>query len=57
MLPFVWSIPEALVCAELATMFPEDCGYVIWVTAAFGPYMGFLEGAVLLAQIALASDM
>jgi amino acid transporter len=43
-LPFVWSIPEALVCAELATMFPEDCGYVIWVTAAFGPYMGFLEG-------------
>ena len=25
-LPFVWSVPEALVTAELATAFPEDSG-------------------------------
>ncbi|EIE19872.1 amino acid transporter [Coccomyxa subellipsoidea C-169] len=43
-LPFVWSVPEALVTAELATAFPEDSGYVAWVTAAFGPFWGFQEG-------------
>ncbi len=43
-LPLLWSIPEALVTAELATAFPEDSGYVAWVTAAFGPYWGFQEG-------------
>jgi len=43
-LPIIWSVPEALVTAELATAFPEDSGYVAWVTAAFGPYWGFQEG-------------
>ena len=43
-LPFIWSVPEALVCAELATAFPENSGYVVWVEAAFGPFFGFLEG-------------
>ena len=43
-LPLVWSVPEALVTAELATAFPEDSGYVAWVTAAFGPFWGFQEG-------------
>mmetsp|Transcript_4121 Transcript_4121/g.11811 ORF Transcript_4121/g.11811 Transcript_4121/m.11811 type:complete len:657 (-) Transcript_4121:1518-3488(-) len=42
--PIVWSLPEALVTAELATAFPENSGYVAWVTAAFGPFWGFLEG-------------
>ena len=40
-LPIVWSVPEALVTAELATAFPENSGYVAWVTAAFGPFWGF----------------
>ncbi|CAG9462733.1 unnamed protein product [Pedinophyceae sp. YPF-701] len=43
-LPLVWSVPEALVTAELATTFPENSGYVAWVTAAFGPFWGFMEG-------------
>ena len=42
--PLVWSVPEALVTAELATAFPENSGYVAWVTAAFGPFWGFQEG-------------
>lgn len=27
--------------AELASTFPENSGYVAWVTAAFGPFWGF----------------
>ncbi|KAK3245460.1 hypothetical protein CYMTET_44972 [Cymbomonas tetramitiformis] len=43
-LPLIWSIPEALMAAELSTMFPENSGYVAWITAAFGPFWGFQEG-------------
>lgn len=34
LLPMVWSIPEALVTAELSTTFPEAAGCVAWVRAA-----------------------
>lgn len=44
LLPLLWSVPEALITAELATAFPENSGYVAWVTAAFGPFWGFQEG-------------
>lgn len=43
-MPLVWSVPEALVSAELGTAFPCNSGYVTWVTAAFGPFWGFQEG-------------
>lgn len=42
--PLIWSIPEALVTAELATSFPDNGGYVIWISSAFGPFWGFQEG-------------
>lgn len=42
--PFIWSIPEALVTAELATSFPQNGGYVVWISAAFGHFWGFQEG-------------
>lgn len=42
--PIIWSIPEALITAELATAFPENGGYVIWILSAFGPFWGFQEG-------------
>jgi amino acid transporter len=32
------------VTAELATAFPENGGYVLWISAAFGPFWGFQEG-------------
>lgn len=44
-LPLIWSVPEALITAELATTFPENSGYVAWVTAAFGPFWGFQVNA------------
>ncbi|CAL1372875.1 unnamed protein product [Linum trigynum] len=42
--PLVWSIPEALITAELGTMFPENGGYVVWVSSALGPFWGFQQG-------------
>ncbi|KAG8650698.1 probable polyamine transporter At3g19553 [Manihot esculenta] len=42
--PLIWSVPEALVTAELATSFPENGGYVIWISSAFGRFWGFQEG-------------
>lgn len=42
--PFFWSIPEALITAELATSFPNNGGYVLWVSSAFGSFWGFQEG-------------
>lgn len=42
--PFIWSIPEALITAELSTTFPGNGGYVIWAEQAFGPFWGSLMG-------------
>ncbi|KAL4348340.1 hypothetical protein GQ457_17G003360 [Hibiscus cannabinus] len=42
--PLIWSIPEALITAELSTSFPQNGGYVIWISSAFGPFWGFQEG-------------
>lgn len=43
--PFIWSIPEALVTAELSTAFPGNGGFVIWAHKAFGPFCGSLMGS------------
>lgn len=42
--PFIWSIPEALITAELSTTFPGNGGFVIWAHRAFGPVVGSLMG-------------
>ncbi|GAY60436.1 hypothetical protein CUMW_202000 [Citrus unshiu] len=41
--PIIWSVPEALITAEMGTVFPENCGYVVWVSSALGPYWGFQQ--------------
>ena len=38
--PFVYSLPIALIVAELSTAFPEDGGYVVWVQEACGQAVG-----------------
>lgn len=43
--PFIWSVPEALITAELATTFPGNGGFVIWAHRAFGPFWGSLMGS------------
>ncbi|KAM0995421.1 hypothetical protein ACFX13_005596 [Malus domestica] len=42
--PFIWSVPEALITAELSTAFPGNGGFVIWADRAFGPFWGSLMG-------------
>ncbi|XP_004290748.1 PREDICTED: probable polyamine transporter At1g31830 isoform X1 [Fragaria vesca subsp. vesca] len=42
----IWSVPEALITAEMGTMFPENGGYVVWVSSALGPFWGFQQGWV-----------
>ncbi|CAH9136071.1 unnamed protein product [Cuscuta epithymum] len=55
--PFIWSIPEALITAELSTAFPGNGGFVIWADRAFGPFFGsfmgtlkFLSGVINIAS-------
>lgn len=43
--PFIWSVPEALITAELSTAFPGNGGFVIWADRAFGPFFGSLMGS------------
>jgi len=44
LMPWLWSLPTALMTAELSTAMPEDGGYVVWVERAFGRFWGFQEG-------------
>ncbi|CAN6889400.1 unnamed protein product [Brassica oleracea] len=32
--PFIWCIPEALITAEMSTMFPINGGFVVWVSSS-----------------------
>jgi hypothetical protein len=43
-MPFVWSLQEALMTAELGTTFVEASGGVAWVEEAFGPSAGWISG-------------
>lgn len=44
--PLIWSVPEALVTAELGSTFPEASGTVAWVEEAYGPFWGWLQGCL-----------
>lgn len=44
LVPVLWSIPETLLVAELASMLPEEGGYYRWVRRAFGPFWAFQNG-------------
>uniref|UniRef100_A0A7S0RF09 Amino acid permease/ SLC12A domain-containing protein n=1 Tax=Pyramimonas obovata TaxID=1411642 RepID=A0A7S0RF09_9CHLO len=52
LMPFFWSVPSAMMTAELATMMPENGGHILWVDRAFGPFWSFLNSyATLYALI------
>jgi amino acid transporter len=44
LVPLLWSLPETLIVAELASMLPEEGGYYRWVYRAFGPFWAFQNG-------------
>src|SRR5450755_3202652 len=42
-LPFLWSLPTALMIGELASAIPAEGGFYVWVRRAMGPFWGFQE--------------
>ena len=42
-LPFLWSLPTALMIGELASAIPAEGGFYIWVQRALGPFWGYQE--------------
>ena len=42
--PLVWSVPVALVVAEMAAAIPDEGGYVTWTRRAFGDFWAFQVG-------------
>ncbi len=42
--PIFFSLPTALMVAELATAMPVEGGFYFWVKRALGPFWGFQEG-------------
>ncbi|GBG30542.1 Amino acid-polyamine transporter, putative [Hondaea fermentalgiana] len=42
--PWLYCFPVALVSAELATVFPEDGSFTIWVSNSFGRFWAFQDG-------------
>ncbi len=47
--PFLWSLPVALMVGELSTTLPEEGGYYTWVRRALGRFWGFQEAWLSLA--------
>jgi amino acid transporter len=43
-LMLIWSLPEALITAELSTALPESSGSVAWIEVAFGSFWAFQKG-------------
>jgi amino acid transporter len=43
-LPFLWSLPTALMIGELASAMPDEGGFYVWVRRALGPFWGYQEG-------------
>lgn len=43
-LPWFWSLPPALITAEMSSALPSNMGYIIWVKTAFGNFASFQVG-------------
>ncbi|KEG07437.1 amino acid permease [Trypanosoma grayi] len=41
-LPWIWCLPTGLAVAELSTAVPSNSGVLMWVNAAFPPYVSFM---------------
>jgi amino acid transporter len=48
-IPFVWSLPTALMVGELASAIPAEGGFYVWVRRALGRFWGFQEAWLSLA--------
>lgn len=48
--PLVWSLPVAMLVAELTAMMPAEGGYYIWVRESLGPFWAVMESWWTLAS-------
>jgi amino acid transporter len=48
-LPFLWSLPVALMTGELASAIPAEGGFYVWVRRGLGPFWGYQEAWLSLA--------
>jgi amino acid transporter len=48
--PIVWSLPISLMVGELSAAIPEEGGYYAWAHRALGPFWGFQEAWLALAN-------
>jgi amino acid transporter len=48
--PLVWSLPVAMLVAELTAMMPAEGGYYIWVRESLGPFWAMMESWWTLAS-------
>jgi amino acid transporter len=48
LVPFLWSLPVALLVGELSSSLPKEGGYYAWVRRALGPFWGFEEAWLML---------
>ena len=39
----LWSVPEAIMTAELSAAYPEAAGFAAWTNAAFGPFLAWID--------------
>ncbi len=53
--PLIWSLPTALMVAELSAAIPDEGGFYVWVRRALGPFWGFQEA--WLSLVASVFDM
>jgi amino acid transporter len=49
LLPFIWSLPVALIVGEMGSSMPQEGGYYAWVRRALGPFWGFQQAWLALA--------
>ena len=47
--PLVWSLPTALMTAELTALIPEEGGYYVWIRKAFGPFWAVQQACWIMA--------
>lgn len=43
-IPLLWSVPQAIVTAELSSLIDSNGGYVVWAQVAFGDFGGWMAG-------------
>ncbi|SPF43444.1 Amino acid/polyamine/organocation transporter, APC superfamily [Candidatus Sulfotelmatobacter kueseliae] len=48
--PLVWSLPTAMMVAELTTLMPEEGGYYVWIRETFGPFWAVQQACWTMAS-------